>query len=401
MNRASRAGRQSRESSGSLGPNSPAGTTERPQPVREVREDPVDARASRSRAHLRRVVDGEDVDREALRRGPPRPAPASTSARSGWSASAPSAPRALEGARPGSAREIEQADARARARARAAARAPGRRTTRRASRATRPRALDRGEASPPRARRTRPRVPRLSSRLKGMRRAEAVEDLVERRHALAAAGVERADLGEASRPRSRPRRRAPRAPRRGSRRWRRRGCGAGRSRSCRRAARRRARRRAACSRGGAPRRRGARSRGAGAPGSRPRPAARALDGALPAGVERLALAPRRAAARSTRALGGHRASSSVASRQKPTASPASAAAPRAVTSSMRRPPHRHAEHVGLELHQEVVPAGAAVDAQRSRAGARRRRARTRPRRASGTRSTRASRGSGARAWCRA
>ena len=47
----------------------------------------------------------------------------------------------------------------------------------------------------------------------------------------------------------------------------------------------------------------------------------------------------------------------------PTASPARYAAPRAVVSVTAGPRHRHAEQVGLELHQQVAAAGPAVHAQ--------------------------------------
>ena len=47
------------------------------------------------------------------------------------------------------------------------------------------------------------------------------------------------------------------------------------------------------------------------------------------------------------------------------------AAPSAVVSSTLRPHDRHAEHVGLELHQQVVGRGAAVDAQLGERDARR------------------------------
>ena len=82
----------------------------------------------------------------------------------------------------------------------------------------------------------------------------------------------------------------------------------------------------------------------------------------PASARRRASSPRRApragrpacAARSATAPSPVAAASALRSRQKPTASPASAAAPSAVTSSTRRAAHGHAQHVGLELHQEVV-----------------------------------------------
>ena len=94
-------------------------------------------------------------------------------------------------------------------------------------------------------------------------------------------------------------------------------------------------------------------------------AARAIDRVAPAGVEMLAPIGGSSPARTVTVDRGSCASSSR-SRQTPTARPASHAAPSADRSADSGADDRHAEHVGLKLHERVVPAGAAVGEQRGR-----------------------------------
>ena len=80
--------------------------------------------------------------------------------------------------------------------------------------------------------------------------------------------------------------------------------------------------------------------------------------------------------------------------RSPTARPAAYAAPSDDGLGDERPHHRHVEHVGEELHQQVVGGHAAVDLAASRGRRRRRCSSPRRPRASATRSPRARRAPG-------
>ena len=94
----------------------------------------------------------------------------------------------------------------------------------------------------------------------------------------------------------------------------------------------------------------------------PCPVARALQRLRPARAPCVGLAGASCVARSAvRATTSD--ASSASDCQRPTPSPASAAAPKAVVSVLAGLQYRHAEQVGLELHQQIVARGAAIDAQ--------------------------------------
>ena len=121
---------------------------------------------------------------------------------------------------------------------------------------------------------------------------------------------------------------------------------------------------------------------------------------LRASVRRARRARRRpSSARTARARATARATRSCVHTPAPT--PASSAAPSAVVSRDLGDDDRHAQHVGLELHEPAVGRRAAVGLELAQLAPGRLLHRPDRRRASGRRSPRASRARGARARCRA